>query len=564
MTNPDDWVNGLTTTSWTEEKMEEEKNPLCDSCDRLGDSQPAISWCPECCDQLCENCVKYHHGNRLTMQHKVCNIADKNHIYSKKVDYFCKNHRYNRLEVYCLVHEEPCCLLCATVSHSTCKQVSSLDDCGKQFASDIPNILSQMEELQKTCETQITRMTLDMENLKKESKYFGQMTETMTEEIITALRDKQRTFLNYLERTENEQSVFVQKTQDEFLEVLNNVKLDIQILKNSEKLHRSGLFLELKRIGKAVSECRVRMNNLKKNYQTPILDVQIDEAIQTIHSSFNAFGEIKVKKLYQLKLRLPVLERSLDVERSLCLTDVEVIDDRYMVTICQHNKMVYMLDENGTQLSSLALPGSPWAIASIQNKTLCVTLRNPGRICFLKVDENLSMKIWKELKMPQNGWGICAVEDRIVVSVDSPNNCLIFRFYDQEDNYFERQIMHKVSRCGAMYAISSESFLFTNNEENSLFKVDTNNFKPAVQIYNGNDMKFPQGVTCDPEGNIYVAGFVSNNVLQFDKNGNILREIIHNDPAVQNPYGIRVKKLGDDIKLILTTKGKLLVYHFMQ
>lgn len=77
--------------------MEEEKDPLCDSCDRLGDSQPAASWCPECCDQLCENCVKYHHGNRLTMQYKVCNIADKNHISSKKVDYFCKNHRNKRL-----------------------------------------------------------------------------------------------------------------------------------------------------------------------------------------------------------------------------------------------------------------------------------------------------------------------------------------------------------------------------------------------------------------------------------------------------------------------------------
>lgn len=173
------------------------------------------------------------------------------------------------------------------------------------------------------------------------------------------------------------------------------------------------------------------------------------------------------------------------------------------------------------------------------------------------------MKIWKELKMPQNVWGICAVEDRIVVSVENPNNCVMLRFYDKEGNYFEKQIMHEASRCAALYAISSKSFLFTNNEGNSLFKVDTNNFNPAVSLYNGN-MKFPQGVTCDPEGNIYVACLVSNNVLQFDKTGKILREVIHDDPAVQNPYGIRVKKLGNNIKLILTTKGKLLIYHFMQ
>lgn len=123
-----------------------------------------------------------------------------------------------------------------------------------------------------------------------------------------------------------------------------------------------------------------------------------------------------------------------------------------------------MLDENGTQLSSLSLSGSPWAIASIQYKTLCVTLRDPGRLCFIKIDENLSMKIWKELKMPQNVWGICAVEDGIVVSVENPNNCLMFRFYDKEGNYFEKQIMQEASRCAALYAISSKSFLFTNNE----------------------------------------------------------------------------------------------------
>lgn len=62
-------------------------------------------------------------------------------------------------------------------------------------------------------------MTMDMENIKKESKYLGQLAKTTTEEIIMALRDKQRTFLENLQKTESEQSVLVQKTLDEYLEV---------------------------------------------------------------------------------------------------------------------------------------------------------------------------------------------------------------------------------------------------------------------------------------------------------------------------------------------------------
>lgn len=41
---------------------------------------------------------------------------------------------------------------------------------------------------------------MDMKNLKKELKYLEQMAKTTTEEIIMALRDKQRTFLENLEK----------------------------------------------------------------------------------------------------------------------------------------------------------------------------------------------------------------------------------------------------------------------------------------------------------------------------------------------------------------------------
>ena len=70
-------------------------------------------------------------------------------------------------------------------------------------------------------------------------------------------------------------------------------------------------------------------------------------------------------------------------------------------------------------------------------------------------------------------------------------------------------------------------------------------------------MKYPIEVARDPNGNICVVCYGSHNFLQLNKNGYLIREIIHTDPAVQNPYGIRVKRLGDDIKLMLTTKEKV-------
>lgn len=167
--------------------------------------------------------------------------------------------------------------------------------------------------------------------------------------------------------------------------------------------------------------------------------------------------------------------------------------------------------------------------------------------------------------MSQNAWGLCVYEDRIVVSIESKDNSQEFRFYDQVGNYCEdHTVTQGSSECGAVLATSRKSLLFTHHNGHSLFSVDINLSKTASTLYQGNNMKFPIGVTCDPNGNVYVACFESNNVLQFDENRKFIREIIKADPAVKNPFGIRVKRLGDSVKLILTTQGKLLIYHFMQ
>ena len=69
----------------------ENKEKLCDYCTRQKRSESAVSWCPECCDRLCENCVKFHHVNRLTMEHQVCNLEEQEQKDKFEVDLFFNN-----------------------------------------------------------------------------------------------------------------------------------------------------------------------------------------------------------------------------------------------------------------------------------------------------------------------------------------------------------------------------------------------------------------------------------------------------------------------------------------
>lgn len=571
VTNPEEWVDTLPhnhlIVSLTDQEKMENREPSCDICNRQDKSQLAISWCPECCENLCESCVTFHQYSRLTMEHKVCNIAEQTQKINLSVDLFCKQHTSRRLEVYCFDHEEPCCLMCATISHRKCEQVNSLEDCAQNCNANIPNICSEMEDIQKACDTEITRVTGDMKSLEKESTNIEQRVKTMADEIITAVRDKEQILLDNLKKAGEEQSLLLQNVVDEFLEVKKKIEHDVQILKNSQDLHKIALFLELKRIGKTVSEAQVGVIKLQKEYKTSTLDVHIDETVNKFHSSFDTFGKIKIKGQNEVNYQSGqlVLEKSITVKGSSRLTDVDVIDGRYIVTTCDRTKLVYILDENGIQLSSLNLNGTPWGIAALQNATFCVTMQNPGLIGFFKIHENHLISREKELKISQNAWGICVYENIIVVSMENKLNGQVFRFYDQEGNYCEEYtISPGSSQYGGVIATSKKSLLFTHHLGHFLFSVDMNVSKTASTVYKGDNMKYPIGVTRDPNGNVYVACFESNNVLQFDENGKFIREIIKADPAVKNPFGIRVKGFGDDVKLILTTQEKLLVYHFVK
>ncbi|XP_078311137.1 E3 ubiquitin-protein ligase Midline-1-like [Crassostrea virginica] len=564
------WVENLPNNylivSLIDQGKMEKKELYCDSCIRLETSQPAVSWCPECCDKLCENCVKFHHTNRFTMEHQVCNLEEREQTDKLEVDLFCKQHASKRLEVYCFDHEEPCCLMCATVSHRKCDKVSSLEDCSQSLGADVTRMLGKLEELQKTCVSEIERVTDDKKSLKDESTEIEKKVKTIREEIIQVLMEKERSFLESLKKTEENESFRLQGMLDELLTVQKTMEDNIKILKNSDEFPKVALFLELKQMEKRVSEIYTQTNKLMKSYHTSVLDGRIDDTVKTFHSCFKTFGEIRLREkkplIDYLSTKL-VLERSLVVEGSSCLTDVDVLDDDIIVTTCQNSRMVYLLDMTGKLLSSFTLKGNPWGIAAIQNKTFCVALRCPGIAVIFKV-KDVSITFWKELNTSSNSWGICTEKQRIILSTEKQGGAgQVFRFYDLEGNSCgEREVNVGNSGCGAINATPGQPLLFTHHDGNSLFSLDLNVAGSATKLHEGKNMKYPIGVTRDPNGNIYVVCYFSHKVLQFNKNGNFIREIIRKDLAVQLPIGIRVKRLGDDIKLMLTTKGKVLVYRF--
>ncbi|XP_062578391.1 probable E3 ubiquitin-protein ligase MID2 [Saccostrea cucullata] len=572
--NIDAWLknlpkNHLIVTLINQEKMEN-KEVLCAYCKRQEKNESAIYWCTECSDNLCEKCAKFHEVNRLTMEHKVCNIEAKNQTDSISSVLFCKQHSSRKLEVYCFDHEEPCCLMCATVSHRKCEKVSSLDECSLHSPEKVQRLRTEFDELRKRCDSEVTRVEDDKENFMKESKTIEARVKGLTEEIIQTLRDKEKDPLSSLAKTEKEQTLVLQTKLEELQTVQEKLERSIQLLQLSERFSKIALFWEIKKMEKDVSNIDLQIKNLVKRYKTPVLDLNINEFGHNFHSSLNLFGEIKLKlKTNGVDFRSAklVLEKSLNVQESSCLTDVEVINGTHLVTVCQNSNMVYFLSGNGTLLASSPLPYTPWGIAALRKHQFqfCVTMQNFNLVGIYKA--NISDRCiipCKELQLPHNAYGICTFNDKIIVSLEEKQTEQVFRVYDEEGNYIKAQHSYDNSLCNGIHAISERRLLYTVHCDNSVYSQDLSSTGASTKLYKSFEMVKPIGITSDSEGNLYVACFGSNNVFQLDPQGKFIRKIIQDDPAVQRPYGVRVTFFHDGFKLLLTSGGKILIYNFSE
>ncbi|XP_033761627.1 uncharacterized protein LOC117343395 [Pecten maximus] len=86
------------------------------------------------------------------------------------IDNTCPRHTGKTIEVYCHDHNALCCVLCLTLSHRRCTQVSSLEDTTKMFSLDVIECeLGKMKDESKTIveedENKLTTLEADYEKM---------------------------------------------------------------------------------------------------------------------------------------------------------------------------------------------------------------------------------------------------------------------------------------------------------------------------------------------------------------------------------------------------------------
>jgi hypothetical protein len=133
---------------------------FCSFCDLS--SIKAMGWCPECNDFLCSDCLKHHKSYKTSKNHSTMSLEDYKELPTvvQTLKYHCEDHDEPN-QMYCPVHNRPCCIRCVLTAHKECSGAAPIAD----FISNVKSApaMLDLEQTLKELGSFVKRLTDDKE-----------------------------------------------------------------------------------------------------------------------------------------------------------------------------------------------------------------------------------------------------------------------------------------------------------------------------------------------------------------------------------------------------------------
>lgn len=555
----------------------------CMPCARGGITTPSECWCYFCTESLCADHAVYHDNLTSRNIHRVQSINDV----SKDVDLaylpgYCEVHTLQKLKFYCEDHDVAACDTCRKAYHRQCPGLVTTNSEAEElrhgeYVQDITDKLHDME-----------RKSVDMldklsENLSDLYSY-----RINDEDSITGLRQKVTNHLDSLEKKlvnelalKQKEKEFEIQTQIGIFEKKRETLLFYKRL--LELLQSEGLgvqiFLELPSIGRQSNILAEKMHHRAAIMQTSSIHVELNDIIVQLDSMGSVvemntkfkpeFPYVPGSGMRKLELQSPQptprmetlhkrLKQGFLVIRfqSSTISGATTIEGR-LVLADYTSREIRAYYDNGNRDDSLNiqhLRGNPCDLVEVptinDGYTLIISFPQQHKIMLLQWDDAV---VFEQLHVTkQECYGVTNVGNSVIVA------CLKhLEFWKVgEDLSMKRksvlqipgdkvQNVHPADQNRIYYSDSCDggSFYCINKDGTIVFE------------YNHPELLFPRGIATDRDGNIYIAGYKSNNIHKLSPEGELKQLIV---PQIQLFYRPRVIVENGGSVFVVYRKHKVL------
>ncbi|XP_069131124.1 E3 ubiquitin-protein ligase TRIM56-like [Argopecten irradians] len=529
--------------------------PYCTPCQTKGSpTNPAKFWCKTLDLDLCEECkVQYHdilHRNCDIIDVSVCDVR---HRKPEESTPKCEEHN-GTIIWYCEDHRKLGCNECIIEYHRQCEVVMKAKKYLEKLKNetkleDMKNLLKKGSEVMKSFvkdfDEQIQSLVHNQDLALKSITDLRQRIEEQLDELQKAVTDKVVTRFK-----EEKMTIEASLRQCERLMngMLNTLKTSVKAADENNHIEAMVSYLR----GQAeVDSCKDLIKEMQESFTSVSIHHQV---LDPGTPGADMLGKVVTEKKTRSFpadlgfLSVPLIERQVKEigkfnvkirgDKFICwVRGIVCLPDTNIVVSDRSNNKIKLFTDEGQYLDQVNIPANSRDMCLVNDTSVAVTGNGIGVRIFKVEDKKLSLL--RIINTTRDLYGITYNGGRFVVSDDKGG-------------------VYSLIQDGAtdlLHDYKKTCWYLTHDSVtgDSIVSVDTNNTGDAVVSRLSADKRHTdvmkvggvvigaRGIDVDREGNIYVCGWDSHNVVQMSGDGTRVRELLTTTDGVEEPTAIVVR-----------------------
>ena len=536
---------------------------FCGICDIRHISKPSEVWCPQCEEGLCTECIEHHSLAKPCRNHTTIPIAEYRMFPPclLEIKEHCDEH-HEKFNLYCKEHERPCCRICIVENHGDCKNVAIIETIIKNVKTS--TMFNETEHLIKEMIETISKIRLNRDA----NSSFAKDQKRIIENDIQELRTKINTHLDRLqEQMMKELSEAEKQVTDETRELLTSLdekqkeltKYQTNIVNIKKYASDLQTYLALRKIEKEVEthdRCLQLLVNSDSLNQTK-LAYKIDTSLTTIVTSIQKFGEVVVeskpcemtfprKKDKQAQMMVADISPPMSVDnihlnlnqkisiKGICITGCSLFPDNRIAFSCYNTNTVRFINKEGAEFALIKQKIYDTVYIK-DNNNVAVSSGGRSNSCITIIDIE-SKKVMTTIPMDTVIYGM-AVRGRAIYYCTGNKG---LRMLNLSDKSVSNIISSDMS--GVCYvATSGDKLYYINSNTHTVTCCDLHG-TTQWEFKDTRVLQFPLGISVDNDGNVYVVGCNSNNVVVISPDGQRHKQLLSSKDGLTNPRVLEYDK----------------------
>ncbi|XP_052778552.1 uncharacterized protein LOC128215996 [Mya arenaria] len=497
----------------------------CSPCEEGGLNSEAQYFCVDCSKYYCSRCESKHGG--LFKRHKLLDRQDVNKwaVVPGTVEddiERCEHHPGKKVELFCGDHRELCCQICVSIFHRQCSVIQHIPDVANGFY-DKPEY--------KRLSQQIANIQSKIKKLQESRKKTQQCIRDSRAHILSEIRALRRMFEQVLDQLEedtiNELDVRVATFQEQIkkdIDQSEQMNKDIKSLADNmtkNKTNDSLVCVGYSRCQKLVTQTNDFIRDTATKHEVElafVLNTKLYDLLDSL-MSVERFGKIinashvfKVENATQFNAALRT-----DKENSNISGICELLSGE-LVLVDNYNCRIKLLNQSYQIVDHCDVPTHPLDVCHIAGNELAVSVNSDKKtrheVRFFNV-MNLKLQQTRKLTFNHTIRQIVHYSGRLFITSDTA-----LYSYDkvgQNGGTLFEDKADKLSVYTCAVSCDGSKIYIANVSKDQLLTLDREGNKLAT--LSDPNMKGPRAVHVSPLGHVFVCSYISNTVVQVDREG---------------------------------------------